>query len=500
MSEFFAASNQPMESTNPKVSWIVYFLIGLIANIGLWSLAFIYLKGAEPVYSSKWALTLPSASSSTNINLPDIGATTSFERSPYDNLRQDPRENYKFIAESAPVVKEAAERLDMSAGEFGKPRVKIVENTTLITFELSADNPEEAQNKSWALWQSFQERLNELRLQEEAQEDANTQATLVDAQRKLESAQKRLSEYKARTGLAANTQIDQLSSNIEELRRRKAEVLAQQQETTARINELSGNLDLTAPQAADAFALKADKLFQQHRRDYSDATASLEVLESRYGPNHPAVVRERGEQQAAQAAFRARSQVILGQPVGEAVLTQLNLGDSSETGSAREALFQELVTVQAAQQGYQASARELNLQIAELEDRLRTLAQYGSGLDGLRRDMQIAEAVFSSTLASLDLSKSKVSGNYPKVQLLTEPSLPGRPISPKPKFVFLGAAVGSLFLTSGLVLLGLRQQWLSKPKTSGSERIELAPEPKGLRPDSKPQVLGMSNIDSPYSS
>jgi uncharacterized protein involved in exopolysaccharide biosynthesis len=87
-------------------------------------------------------------------------------------------------------------------------------------------------------------------------------------------------------------------------------------------------------------------------------------------------------------------------------------------------------------------------------------------LDALKRDLQIAEAVFSSTLARLDIGRSNASGSYPLLQLLAEPSLPEAPSSPPPQLVLLGATLGSLFLTMGLVLLWRRQQrqtsWMSE--------------------------------------
>jgi uncharacterized protein involved in exopolysaccharide biosynthesis len=70
--------------------------------------------------------------------------------------------------------------------------------------------------------------------------------------------------------------------------------------------------------------------------------------------------------------------------------------------------------------------------------------------------MQVAEAVFSSTLTRLDIGKSNASGSYPLIQVVAEPSLPDSATSPKKSYVYFGAAVGSLFSTTGLVLLWLR--------------------------------------------
>lgn len=497
MTESLAASNPSLESSKARrVNWIPYLLIGLVANAAIWSLALAYLRFASPIYTSKWILTLPGTGTFTDINLPDIGRASAGVQSAYKDPNGDPRENYKVIAESEAVRSAAAKELNMTVSEFGKPRIKVIVNTTLMDMEFAGDNPELAHDKSWALYRAFQARLTELRLEDVAQRNASTQSALVASQQKLELAQRRLSEYKARSGLVSDNQISQLSDSIESLRRQKAEILARQQEANARLGGLSTNLNVSAQQAADAFSLKVDQVFQGHRTEYSQATSALAGLTSRYGANHPAVVRERGRQQAALAALQARSQEVLGQPAQEATLAQLNLGDMNTGGGAsREGLFRDLVTVQTEQQGYEASAQELDRQIAQLEQRLKTLAQYSSTLDALRRDLQVAETVFSSTLASLDLGKStEMFGTYPRVQLLTEPDLPKKPSSPNKQFTLLGAAAGSFALSMGLLLFWMRQSWMRQRKAFKSEQTQLTSSGGRLiHSEPRSQVLDLSN-------
>lgn len=494
MTEFFAASNQSLESTESREHWFPYLLLGLVANAAIWSAAIFYLQTAPRTFTSKWALTLPGGGYSSQVNLPNIGAASSQVGTAY-GVDRDPRENYKFIAESEAVRRTAAEQLGISKSELGSPDVRIIDNSTLMTLEVTADTPEEAQQQSFAYYKALQDRLTQLRLEEADQRREKIESTLFESQKKLELAQQRVSEYKARSGLVSEAQINQLSANIEELRQRRAELLGQQQDTGARLNELSGNLNVSAPQAADAFTLRADQLFQDYVREYSNATSTLDVLSSRYGPNHPAVVRERGRQQAALAAMQARGRNLIGRPVSEAVLAQLNVGEGGEGASSREALFRELFTVQVDQQGYQANAQELDQQITQLERRLQTLAQYSTTLDALNRDLQVAETVFSSTLTGLDLGKSELSATYPQVQLLTEPSLPGSPTSPNKKLTFLGAGVGSIFITSGLVLFALRKRWLGQRQGANLEPTHTSePESRLLRsPQSRSEVLDLNN-------
>ncbi|MGQ4649268.1 GumC family protein [Lyngbya aestuarii] len=492
MTESIIASDHSPELTKSQRSWLPSLLLGLFANAAIWGLAFVYLNNAIPLYTSKWSLTLPGGGFSSNVDLPNIGAASSQVGAAY-GINRDPRENYKFVISSEPVLRAAANQLNMPPEEFPTPRVKVIDNSTLMTFELRGGSPEESQRQSVALYEAFQDRLTELRVEEANQRREKIQSTLDEAQVKLELAQKRVSEYKSRSGLVADAQIEQLSSSIEQLRRQKAEIVAQGQDTGARLRELSTNLQVAAPQAGEAFSLKVDPLFSQYRQEYSDATVALGELESRYGPNHPAVVRERRQQQAAEKAMQARSQVILGRSAGEQTMAQLNIGSGQER-SSRETLFYDLVTTQVEQQGNEANTQELDKQISQLEKRLQTLSEYGSTLDALNRDLQIAETVFSATLTGLDLGKSEISATYPQVQLLTEPSLPRKPTTPNKTFTFLGAALGSLLVTTGLVLLEVRQH--QRRKRESFARLQdnelVQSQSRWLNPDSNSEVLDLS--------
>ncbi|KAF3885336.1 MULTISPECIES: GumC family protein [Nostocales] len=440
--------------------WQRYFLLGLATNLAFWVSAFLYLKVTPPTYTSSSALNLPGAWSNTNVNLPGIGQANYENVSPYAALAtQDPREIYKFIAESEPVLQAAAARLNMSLEEFGEPRIKVIVNTSIMSIDFQGTSPQEAQNKSLAFYQAFQARLNDLRSQEVIQRDVGYQTTLTSSQKKLESAQKNLSDYKARSGLSSENQISDLTKNIEQLRRQRAEILAQQKQASTRLAQLSANLKLSASQASDAFVLQTDQIFQQNLKSYSDASAAVVVLESKFLPNHPTLITEKAKRDAAQEALLARGQSLLGRSVSLATLKQLNLSSNNSGNTApRDILFQQLVTVQADQKGFTAQAQAIEQQIAQLEGRLKALTQQQVTLDSLKRNTQIAEAVFSSTLTKLDLGKSNTFGSYPLIQIVIQPTLPDTPSSPKEKLVLIGSAGGSFFVSLGLVLLWWRER------------------------------------------
>lgn len=279
----------------------------------------------------------------------------------------------------------------------------------------------------------------------------------------MELAQKRLSEYKAQSGLNSNEQLKALSDNIEDLRKQRAEIVAQQQQSGARLRQLANNLNLSEQEAADAFVLQTDQIFQQNLRNYSEASTNLVALNAKFLPGHPLVVAEQAKRDGAEVALLNRSQSLLGRPVSQTVLQQLNINNTN--GSGREQLFQDMVATQAEERGLEFQAGETDKQIAQLEKRLSSLSQKETTLEALKRDLQVAEAVFSSSLASLDITRSNTFGAYPLLQMVAEPNLSKNPTSPKKEYVFLGGAVGSLLVTTGLLRL-----WQLKRRSLLSEQ------------------------------
>ncbi len=446
--------------------WWKYLSLGLVANTLLWAIVLLYVKLAPRTYTSQMVINIPGSSTLTQVDVPGIGRTSVQNTSPYASS-QDPRENYKLILSSDAVLDTAARQLNVSRAEFGSPRIKIVDGTTVLQLEARAKTPEAALSEVLALYSALDQRLNELREQEVMQRETSVQSTLGSAQAKLENAQQLLSEYRAQSGLGSVEQINQLSKNIEALRQLRAELVTQSSQTNARVEQLTSNLELSARQANDAFLLQADPLFQQTLKNYSDITANLAVLESRFTADAPTVVAERAKQQAVRESLLSQGRQLLNQSVSQNSLSSLNLNNSNSP-SAREVLLQELVIAQADQQGYVAQAQEADRQIVQLENRLKALVQLQSRADALERDLQIAQATFSSKLTQVDANRSNIYDSYPQVQILAEPSLPEQPSSPKTMLALAGALVGSLLISSGLVT-----HWLYQLKNRDPDKTQL---------------------------
>ncbi len=454
-------SSEPSTGNDNRQSWFasgwLYLMLGIFLNGLIWGGAILAMKKQAPNYTSGWSLYLPQSKSGVDVNLPGVGVASSGGELAGYSQRLDPRENYQYLANSPSVLSAAAKAAGLPPEKFGKPKISLVPNTTIIEFEISGSSPEETLKKARALNQALIKQVDLLSAQESQRQKEETRAILLAAQEKFKAAQERLSQYKATSNLNNSEQINKVADSIEELRKERSELLGEQQKAERSMQLLSANLGMSPQQAVDALTLQGDQIFQEYLKKYSEASANILTLISKWTPTSPMVMAEKTKQSAAREALMERGNLILAKPVDPEVLDFLNLTVSGSASGERATLFQQLITVRGEAQGMMAKAETLNQQIAELETRLKLLTKEQPTLNNLQGEVEVAKAIFSSTVAKLNLSQPETSAAYPPLQTLSEPSLPEAPSGSKKKFILMGAAGASLALTPALVLF-----WLSK--------------------------------------
>ena len=472
--------------------WKRYVILGIVLNTLLWAFSVTALKLKRPVYTSAWTLDLPAAHSDTILEVPGVGRAAQSNDSPYSNFMvADPRTNYKDLLEGQEVMVSAANTTKESLEDFGKPRVDVVPNTTLIKIAVTGFSPTEARQKAIAFQNAFDSKLGSLRKQEVSQKSQNLKGSLDSAAERLKIAQQRLSNYKVQSGLDSGEQLRDLSVNIESLRRQKSETLGQAQDSANQLQQLSGSLGLSPQQAADALVLQSDAVFQQYLLGYSKTSAELSNLESSLSSTHPKVIETREENQSARVRLLDRGQKLLGREVNDATLKQINVSNGISSETQRSGLFQTMITTKGRAEGLKGQAGALDQQIRQLEGMMTSLSNKKSVLVNLERDVQIAEAIFTSTLGKLDLANSNISNAYPPVTMRSRPNLPKSPSSPKVVPVLLGTFLASVLLSLGLAALWLRdRRWfrlrLQKERTEMS--ADLLPSNPQLRGNAYPSL------------
>ncbi len=441
-----------------KIEWRKYLPAAIALNTGVWLLVLILFKVLPHSYASKWAVKILETNPGADVSLPSGGRATSARNLGRTIASADPRNDYVQIATSRAVLEKAAEQMNMSVKDFGEPEVTVDRDSGFIAFEIEGKTPTQAQQKAQILYQVVTEWIEQLRKTELERQEWETQKTLERARQNIDSAQEKLSAYRASSLMSADEQqIKALSETIEGLRRQQAEIQAQERGLKSRYEQLSRDLNLSPSEAADAYQLQTNDVYKQYSQRYALATKAYLDLLSRFTNENPALIQKQADMREAAADLQRQAAFILGRPINLEMLAKITpLAPDPQAVGMREKLLEDLVNARAEQQRLTAQERELTAQIAQLENRLRSFSKDKLSIDRLERDLQYAEAVFTSTLAKLDFSKESIYYNYPPTQLMIEPSLsdPDDPVSPNLRSALLGGLAGSLLVTTGLFLFG----------------------------------------------
>lgn len=445
----------PKSSVFPRwqiTKWNSYLGLGVFLNAAIWALVLIYLKFAPHKYTSQWGVSVLGTDPGVEVILPDGGRAAPYPVAEKPRV-QDLRLTFVYIATSPDILEKAAKQADISVKDFGKPKIKTEENSAIISFEMEGRSPTEASEKSQILYQVMAQHINDLRKAELERRQQENQGILQQARQQLNSAQNKLFNYNNSSPLSSSDQIRELVVNLEQLRNKQIDLLAQEQGLARRFQQLSTDLNLSSTEAVDGYKLLADQLFNLQLENYSNTNADLTILLSRFKPQHPTVVRKQAEMEMAAAALEKQASFILGRPVSQETLFKLKAKILSDD---RKELFKELVINRSGQQELAAQKQEIERKIILADKRLKALARDQLTVNILNRDLHISEVFFTSTIAKLNLGKGNIDSIYPPIQLVSGPSLPeiDKPTAPNKGFAIVGGLAASFLVTTGLILLG----------------------------------------------
>jgi uncharacterized protein involved in exopolysaccharide biosynthesis len=413
-----------------------------------------YLSKA-PVYQSDIALVLPGTGSNSNLNIADIGQVTSQTSTPFVSSSINPILNYKEIIAGLTVVSKSSKKVGVSFEEFGKPRVVLTEQTSILNITVEGPSPLQAQQKALALYESFQEELTRLRSDEATHRERSMKSVLEQYRANLAEARQKIINFQQHSVVIATTQMAQLTATQASVREKKMYARAEQHKLENYVDQLSRDLGVSPALAGQAFALQSDSEFRGYLAELSSSASQLSEYSSRWGESHPKVkaMRERYEYARGQLVNRSRN--LLGIQSGE-LLANMDL----QTSPNRAQLFSDLVNSYAHLKGSEAELQDLSLTEESVEEKLRIFARESSELERLENDYQLALAVFTSIVGKLESGKSDIFASYPVVQLLMPPSQKFDPKSPRTTIAFAAGGVGCFFITLTMLVLWQRRYLL----------------------------------------
>lgn len=432
-----------------------YEILALVCLLLIWVPALLLFKKMPPVYKSGWTIMIPGTTSGSSINLDTVGEANTSTNSRYDGKAVDPKVNYKAILMSPPVLEKAAERSGMTVKEFGKPKIKLVDQTSMMEVMHQSDDPDVALSMTQSLYTVFMEEVTALRKDERLTKQAESNEQLLEYQDAVQTAQESLLQFKRSSEIVSSNQYEKLLEDVATVTEQKRNAQIRFATLSARYDDLQESLDMDPVLAGKILKLQQDLMVQSLVQEYAKAHASMVELRAVLGTSNPKYVHSNLRTGNARYALGLRAEEVLGEK-GDEILDLIMPGASSTDSS----LYSDLIRLQSEQAGLSSEIESLDKTLPELENSILLYSEQNTKLAELEQDYSIANTILVSATARLDLGKSDIYATYPMTQLLVPPSVPEPPSKLPKLFVLLGAAIGSFFVILGLIIIWNRKRWL----------------------------------------
>ena len=431
------------------------FFLGAIICVALeCAAAAIYYFLLPPTYISRWTFILPTSSSGVSLQLESIGHAQSVPSSPFGSSTLSPKVIYREIASSEIVRRAAAGSLGVELTELGQPRIKLIDETALMLFEMSGHTAAEAQARSLALISAFNEQLDKLRKDEVVRRALVVQDSLKIYQENLQAARNRILEQQGMTGVLSINQFNEAATSLELMRRKLTDQRSEVEKLSAEKQQLIERLGLTPALATAVIKLAANQSFAKLAIEYADASVLLRHEQSRLGARNPALINLQQRWQASEGEIAKLATGIGLEPTKD--LGNLALLTS---GSQHAELLRSLVASEIQIVGRKREIAALIVETRVLEKKIKGMSADVARLEDLKKDHLVAEAVFTSALARLDTNKTDIYASYPMVQTLAPPDSPEKPSSPRLAFAIIGALLASLLSIIAWGMAWLRHEF-----------------------------------------
>ncbi|NET62922.1 MAG: P-loop NTPase [Moorea sp. SIO1G6] len=420
-------------------------VIGL--NIVLSAIALYSASKVTEVWAARAKLILPKSSSDLNANLGtlgdfrDTGVAFSQQVNPLNNLSSIMTSNDTIsqIWESDPE-KSLYPRLSVYKSLFD---VSPEGESTIISLSAEGTTPELARQRTAALIEAFQQRLNELRQDDAVQRSQFMGKELEQAATNLRQAQAALTAFKASSNLvSAEDQTREMVTAINTLTTEQAQVLAQARASKARVEALSTRLELNPEQAIRSLSLGENQDYQFLRQELSEVEALLAQTQAKFTNENPqvqALLEQREELQGQIEGYIAQARAA--QP-----------GVNATIGQESAVLIRELILAESQTEAYYSQGKQIQTQIDQLGSTLKTIPAAQARLVQLQQQYDIAEGVYNGLVAQVQQSKLNAFSSYPSVQVFEKPRADSKPSGPGRRPIALGTILASVFGSTAIVL------------------------------------------------
>ena len=432
-------------------AWRAKFKIAVIFLVTS-TLAILNTLFETPKYKTEWVLLLPGTERASTINLDNLGEARSNGKNAYGSVSISPKNTYREIALSQTVIQRAAELYSVPAYAFSKPRIRLIDQTPAMVFTLKGEKPDALKQRAELYNDAFHSVLNDLRANEIERNYQGVEENLSAAKKRLQQARDAIVLYQGSAGIVSDSQFQTWLSDAEQLRielsRAEVEFAAQ----SAKLNAELKQLGITAEQAQALLLPQANPATRSTLKTLADTLAKQASIREVYGPQNPIMTQTDKEVAGILAALAVNLKAIPGLRALDK--TQLYGLLSDDMGVALQSINQQ----QASIEGAKAKIAMLTEHHARYAERIKSHTREAAHLGDLRRNHQIAEAIFSSALAKLDTSRLDIYATYPLTQLLTNPGSTIKRDRMQAKLIIVALFLAFGLLSCAIILTEIRKQ------------------------------------------
>jgi polysaccharide biosynthesis transport protein len=318
--------------------------------------------------------------------------------------------------------------------------IKSEDKSTVFQLSVKGPQPDIALHRAIGLSTAYQQRLNELRLEDKTARTQFGRQELELSEKRLSQAQIALTQFKQSSGLVnGDAQVQGLVATINSLMNQQAQIQTQGSANAKRAKLISSQLGLTANQTMQTMKLTDNQDFQAVRRQLSDVNAALTIARATQQNDHPQVLGLLSQQKKLQA---------INQQYVQNAANTLEVDGSASGSGGRSSLMLQLLQADNDANTQKQQAESLGQQIASLNASLKTFPQKQSKFQELQRRYEVAEGVYKGMLAQGKQANIDVFNAFPNVQVLDQPSVTTKSSLLLVLFnALLASGIGSVALT-----------------------------------------------------
>ena len=395
----------------------------------------------EPIYQAKAKLLFQGESQA--LALPTLD----------QNPSGRPLSNQSQIMQSAPMLQEVIERLELT-NENGKPlkpggvrrnlTVSSLKDTEILEIAYEDSDPEKAATIVNELMNVYRENNILTNRSEATAAREFIEEQLPKTEKSVQAAEEKFRQFKEENNIIALSEEATATVRIlADLDQKLIEAQASLDDAQTRLEKLTEQLGLPPEQALAAGALSQSEAVQNVLKEYQAVEEELTLKESRYQPEHPIIQRLEDRRVALANLLQQRVNTVLQEELPSEAISNGNF--NLQLSNLKIGLVEDLVKAQVNYLAQKNRIQGLKSEKADYKARAKVLPKLEQRQRELERQLNASQSTYQALLKRLQEVRVAENQNLGNARVIETAAIPTNPISPRIKLnLALGGVLGMM--------------------------------------------------------